>query len=299
MRTPHPQHLVRGAVITPRRRQFHWRLTGMIILSAIAVTAATLGILEARAHHSAQQAHITHEKELAAMQHTIDTLTKKAADARAKEQAAKKAAAQKAKEEVAHTANTQSPAPVTPAAATCDVTKPDSLTIVINKKHCFVPLSWAPTDLTTIDGIMLRSVAAKQLEVMKRAAAKAGLPFSLTSGYRSYANWVAVNGSAAAADTVSARPGFSEHQTGLAADLKTDGCVLECFATTAQYTWLTQHAADYGFIERYPQGLTSITGYSPEAWHWRYVGSTVALDMKAKGITTLEAYYNISGGDYR
>lgn len=137
------------------------------------------------------------------------------------------------------------------------------------------------------------------------AAVAAGLGFDLSSAYRSYSdqqvtynNWVRVNGSQAAADTVSARPGYSEHQTGLAADLKVGGCALECFANTAQYTWLTQHAANYGFIQRYPVGLTSITGYSPEAWHWRYVGVATATDMKAKGIQTLEQYFGITGGDY-
>lgn len=143
------------------------------------------------------------------------------------------------------------------------------------------------------------------MATMMNAAALAGTPFDMSSAYRSYANqvatynnWVAVNGSQAAADTVSARPGYSEHQTGLAADLKVGGCALECFGSTSQYQWLKQHAADYGFIERYPQGLTSITGYSPESWHWRYVGTNIAQDMKAKSIQTLEQYFGISGGDY-
>lgn len=138
-----------------------------------------------------------------------------------------------------------------------------------------------------------------------QAAANAGVGFSLSSAYRSYDNqvvtynnWVNVNGSVAAADTVSARPGFSEHQTGLAADLKTGNCVLDCFGGTGSYTWLQQHAAEYGFIERYPSGLTAITGYAPEAWHWRYIGASAATDMKTKGIQTLETYFNISGGDY-
>jgi D-alanyl-D-alanine carboxypeptidase len=140
---------------------------------------------------------------------------------------------------------------------------------------------------------------------MMNDAAASGNGFALSSAYRSYANqvatynnWVAINGSAAAADTVSARPGYSEHQTGLAADLKVGSCVLECFGGTTQYAWLQAHASDYGFIERYPDGLTSITGYSPEAWHWRYVGPITAKDLKTKGIQTLEEYFGISGGDY-
>jgi D-alanyl-D-alanine carboxypeptidase len=187
----------------------------------------------------------------------------------------------------------------------CDVTNPASITVVINKKHCFNPKSWAPANLESFDGFLLQSEASHQLAIMAQAASNAGAGFSLSSAYRSYDNqvttynnWVRVNGSIAAADTVSARPGFSEHQTGLAADLKSGNCVLECFGGTVSYQWLQQHAAEYGFIERYPEGLTAITGYDPEAWHWRYVGISTAQDMKIKGIQTLETYLNISGGDY-
>ena len=187
----------------------------------------------------------------------------------------------------------------------CGVTNPGSITVVINKKHCFSPLSWAPSDLVSVNGYYMRSQAASAMQSMMSAANNAGVGFSLSSAYRSYSdqvatynNWVAVNGSQAAADTVSARAGYSEHQTGLAADLKVGSCALECFADSAQYKWLTKNAAKYGFIQRYPTGLTSITGYSPEAWHWRYVGVAVAEDMKARGTQTLEQYYGISGGDY-
>lgn len=141
---------------------------------------------------------------------------------------------------------------------------------------------------------------------MFTAAATAGVPLSLTSSYRSYDNqvatynhWVHVNGSYAAADTVSARPGYSEHQTGLAVDLmRPDGCSLECFAKTAQYAWMKDNAHKYGFIERYQVGQEAITGYSPEAWHWRYVGPAAATDMKTKGVKTLEQYWNVEGGSY-
>lgn len=190
-------------------------------------------------------------------------------------------------------------------AISCDVTRPDSITVIVNKKHCFNPITWAPGDLASVNGYLLRAEAAGQLQQLLAAAAAAGMAFDLSSAYRSYSdqqvtynNWVRVNGSQAAADTVSARPGYSEHQTGLAADVKVGSCALECFAGSAQYKWLTQHAATYGFIQRYPVGLTSITGYSPEAWHWRYVGVATATDMKTKGIQTLEQYFGVTGGDY-
>jgi len=140
---------------------------------------------------------------------------------------------------------------------------------------------------------------------MCAAATAAGLPFRITSSFRSYQNqvdtynqWVAVNGSTASADTVSARPGYSEHQTGYAMDIASGGCALDCFAGTPQYAWMQAHAAEYGFIQRYYDGYESITGYSPEPWHYRYVGIQVAEDMKARGIKTLEQYWGVSGGDY-
>ena len=232
----------------------------------------------------------------AALQKKIDDAKKAEADAKARAEA--DAEAQKATA-AAH------PAGTTSSTAACDVSDPTNITAVLNKKHCFNPIDWAPSDLISVDGYYLRSEAATQIQQLMSAASKAGVPIEFSSAYRSYANqqvtyrnWVAANGSQAAADTVSARPGFSEHQTGLAADLKAGNCYLECFGDTAQYTWLTEHAAEYGFIRRYPVGLTSITGYAPEAWHWRYVGISAAKDMKAKGIETLEEYLGISGGDY-
>lgn len=188
----------------------------------------------------------------------------------------------------------------------CQVDNPTSLTVVINKKHCFSPLEYEPADLTSFDGFLLRKDAADSLRQMSTAAITAGTPFSLSSAYRSYENqhvtyqhWVRTNGSQAAADTVSARPGYSEHQTGLAADLKVGSCALECFGGTSAYTWLKEHAAQYGFIERYPAGLTAITGYAPESWHWRYVGRETATDMQQKQLRTLEQYIGVEGGDYR
>ena len=245
-----------------------------------------------------------HSKQMAAIDATIKRLKQEKIERakRADEEAKKKAAEEEAKRKAEAAAK---PAGTIAAPANCGVANPASITAVINKKHCFNPLSWAPGDLASVGSYPMRAEAANQMIAMMNAASAAGAGFDLSSAYRSYANqattynnWVAVNGSQAAADTVSARPGYSEHQTGLAGDLKVGSCVLECFAGTAQYTWLTQHAAEYGFIQRYPAGLTSITGYAAEAWHWRYVGVATALDMKTKGIQTLEQYFGVTGGDY-
>jgi D-alanyl-D-alanine carboxypeptidase len=182
---------------------------------------------------------------------------------------------------------------------------PTSIDVVVNKKHCFNPIDYAPSDLVAIDGATISAKVASDFDAMFKAAAAAGYPITVTSSYRSYQNqvttyngWVTANGSTTAADTVSARPGYSEHQSGFAMDLAAGNCALECFLTSGQYTWMTDHAADYGFIQRYPVGLTSITGYSDESWHYRYVGKAVAQDMKKKGTKTLEQYWNISGGGY-
>ena len=224
----------------------------------------------------------------------------------AEKKAAEAAAAQKASADAALTAQ-QAGQVVTPAGCAISGShgNPNAIDVVVNKKHCFNPIDFAPSDLVTVYGATISAKVQTDFVAMYQAANAAGVAFSVTSSYRSYSNqvatyngWVKTNGSTAAADTVSARPGYSEHQTGLAMDLQAGGCALECFLNSAQYTWLQAHAAEYGFIQRYPIGLESVTGYSSEAWHYRYVGKTVAQDMKAKGIKTLEQLWNIGGGGY-
>lgn len=183
---------------------------------------------------------------------------------------------------------------------------PNSFDVIVNKKHCLVPINFYPSDLvTTAGGATLRSVAATQFESLRAAAGRSGYAISASSSFRSYDNqvatynyWVGVNGSYAAADRVSARPGYSEHQTGLTVDLTSSGCALDCFGGTGAYSWMKNHAAAYGFIERYPAGYESVTGYSAEPWHWRYVGPGVAQAFSASGVPTLEQYWGIPGGTY-
>ncbi|WP_172933830.1 LD-carboxypeptidase LdcB/DacB [Streptococcus pseudopneumoniae] len=120
------------------------------------------------------------------------------------------------------------------------------------------------------------------------------------SGFRSYAiqaqlyqSYVNQEGQAAA-DRYSARPGYSEHQTGLAFDvIGTDGQLVED-AGAAQ--WLLDYAPDYGFVVRYPRGKESVTGYMHEEWHLRYIGKE-SKEIAASGLT-LEEYYGFDGGDY-
>lgn len=234
---------------------------------------------------------------------------KKAAEAKAKAEADKKAkeeAEKKAASDAALAAQLKGQV-VSPkgCAGTGAHSNPSSIDVVINKKRCFSPIDFTPPDLSSFNGFVVSAKIIPNITAMFAAASAAGTPLSLTSSYRSYSNqvatynnWVAVNGSTAAADTVSARPGYSEHQTGLAVDFSAGNCSLECFRGSAQYVWMLAHAADYGFIERYPQGHEAVTGYSPEAWHWRYVGAATAKSMKASGIKTLEQLWNIPGGGY-
>lgn len=127
-------------------------------------------------------------------------------------------------------------------------------------------------------------------------AAKAGHSIPLVSGYRSYSyqaqlydSYVARDGQAAA-DRYSARPGHSEHQSGLAMDV---GAIDNNYGQTPAGQWLNAHCAEYGFILRYPQGKESITGYMYEPWHIRYVGSAAAEAIMANGLT-LEEYLGVA-----
>lgn len=226
---------------------------------------------------------------------------KEAAEKKAKEEAEKKAEADKA---LVAQQQGQVVAPKG-CAATGAHSNPASIDVVINKKRCFNPIDFVPGDLTSYNGYAVSAKIVPDMTRMFNAAAAAGVPLSLTSAYRSYSNqvvtynnWVRVNGSTAAADTVSARPGYSEHQTGFAFDLSAGGCSLECFGGSAQYRWLVENAANYGFIQRYIAGYESITGYSAETWHWRYVGTATAQAMKANGTKTLEQLWGLPGGSY-
>ncbi len=117
---------------------------------------------------------------------------------------------------------------------------------------------------------MLRREVAEAFVKMADAARSEGLVLMNISGYRSYSlqEWLYNNYAAQdgyeLADTYSSRPGYSEHQAGLATDINS---VEVSFANTAEFRWLQAHAAEYGFILRYPDGLEYITGFSYEPWH--------------------------------
>lgn len=184
---------------------------------------------------------------------------------------------------------------------------PNSITVVVNKHRPLNPANFesadmsVPTALTNNYSRPLRTEAAAALDRLATDASTAGIYLSVASAYRSYDtqvatynNFVARDGQAIA-DTYSARPGHSEHQTGLAVDLDDDsGCLVEiCFADTVAGQWLAANAWQYGFILRYPNGATAITGYQFEPWHYRYVGTDVSTAMHNQGIVTLEEYFGL------
>ena len=164
--------------------------------------------------------------------------------------------------------------------------------IVVANKHYPMSKDYYPGENATAKAAFLKLIAQMKEE---------GYAISDNySGFRSYAtqaqlyqSYVNQEGQAAA-DRYSARPGYSEHQTGLAFDvIGTDGQLVED-SSAAQ--WLLDHAPDYGFVVRYPRGKESVTGYMHEEWHLRYIGKE-AKDIAASGLT-LEEYYGFDGGDY-
>jgi D-alanyl-D-alanine carboxypeptidase len=195
-----------------------------------------------------------------------------------------------------------------------DITAARSMTVVVNKhrplsEQAYVPAKLVlPAGIPNAAGTPLQADAAQALEAMAADAQKSGISIVMASGYRSYETQIATYNSyvrgygQAAADTTSARPGFSEHQTGLAADLSAvgSGCTIaDCFETTAPGQWLAANSWRFGYILRYPKGAQAITGYNFEPWHFRYVGMVVASQMHEKGIGTLEEYFGLEAApDY-
>jgi D-alanyl-D-alanine carboxypeptidase len=193
------------------------------------------------------------------------------------------------------------------------LTDPVSIWVIVNKQHPLNPKDYAPADLVVPnvplrvpgnESMQLRKVTASALEQMFTAAKAQGVSLMLSSGYRSYAYQVNLYGGyvntegQAVADTQSARPGYSEHQTGFAADIEpvSKNCeVAECFGDTPEGKWLAANAYKYGFIIRYTAAEQSITGYEPEPWHIRYIGTALSTEMHNTSVATLEQFFDVSG----
>ncbi len=158
--------------------------------------------------------------------------------------------------------------------------------LLVNKNHP-IPSDYAPG---------LQDEAYNAFLELSKDAEAAGFDIQLLSGYRSYEtqerlynNYVAVYGQAEA-DTFSARPGTSEHQTGLAMDV---GWIDDTYGDTPSGIWLAQNCYKYGFIIRYPKDKESITGYKYEPWHIRYLGKDIAEAVYNSGLC-LEEYLGVN-----
>ena len=191
-------------------------------------------------------------------------------------------------------AASSSPAP----GAHLDISSPDSSTVLVHKTHPMEPIDWAPQDLETVGSVQLRADAAAAARRMIEAASRDGVSLTPISGYRShqtqettYRQWVSTYGQERA-DVASARPGYSEHQTGLAVDFGGSGaCDLQpCFRDTPAARWLEEHGGEYGFILRFPWQQQETTGYWYESWHLRWIGQEQAQRYRDSGATNYEEF---------
>lgn len=188
--------------------------------------------------------------------------------------------------------------------------------VLVNKTHT-VGEDYAPASLTLMNTSMTLYGKEVQLESTVALAAEALVRelwahgwtnIKITSGYRTYRyqsglfngyiesersahpSWT-YDQAVTEVLTYSARPGTSEHQTGLCLDLinENDPVLEETFADLPAYDWLVENAHRFGFILRFPKGKESITGYSYEPWHYRFVGVETATEIYRRGLT-LEEY---------
>lgn len=183
--------------------------------------------------------------------------------------------------------NSQNESPALDSIDSDNVMKIINGILIVNKNYG-LPIDYNPGN---------NREAVDQLQRLQQLARNNGFDVSYDfSGFRSYEyqttlynNYVQKDGQAAA-DRYSARPGFSEHQTGLAFDLKSNNGQLLTDPAAAEF--IKQHCADYGFIVRYPDGKEAITGYQYEPWHLRYVGVGPAQSIMQQN-TTLDQYLGV------
>lgn len=173
----------------------------------------------------------------------------------------------------------------------------DNIGVLVNKYHK-LPDEYEPSDLVSISGTsyLLRKEASEAYEKLKSAAILDNVYFYPFSAYRSFAtqnglyNMYKKRDGEKLADTYSARPGFSEHQLGLAIDIRSSS--LPDNLTQNDYNWMLNNAHKYGFIIRYPKGKQYVTQYMEEPWHIRYLGVDLATKVHDSGLT-FDEYYDI------
>ncbi len=174
-------------------------------------------------------------------------------------------------------------------------------TILVNK-YFYLDEDYVPKNLEALDenysvkGMSLVKEAKDAFEALSLDASLENLTIKAMSTYRSYSyqknlytSYVAKDGETVA-DTYSARPGYSEHQTGLAVDVYNNSSSFTDFENTKEYQWMQENAYKYGFILRYPKDKEHITGYAYESWHYRYVGFEIAEYINKNNLTFDEYY---------
>ena len=174
--------------------------------------------------------------------------------------------------------------------------------LILVNKYNYLTEDYIPENLEPIDiayarsGMQLVREAKEAFETLSEDAKKEGMNIIAMSSYRSYDyqvnlynNYVATDGKEAA-DTYSARAGYSEHQTGLAVDVYNKVLPYTSFEETEEFNWMQENAYKYGFILRFPEDKVNITGYQYESWHYRYVGKEAAKYIHDHDLT-LEEYY--------
>ena len=179
---------------------------------------------------------------------------------------------------------------------------------MIVNKYNFLNKDYIPEDLQAINSKysngekLMVSYAKDAFEKLASTAESEGFNILAMSTYRSYDyqnslynNYVSLDGTQKA-DTYSARAGYSEHQTGLAADVYNKEKPYTEFEDTKEFTWMQENAYKFGFILRYPEDKVSETGYMYEPWHYRYVGEEIAKYIHEKNITYEEYYVKFIEG---
>ena len=173
--------------------------------------------------------------------------------------------------------------------------------LLVNKFN-YLDSNYIPENLELLDnsysksGIYLVKEAKNNLEKLINDAKNDDMNIRVISAYRSYTyqenlyNNYVKNDGVENADTYSARPGYSEHQTGLVVDVTRAFDDFNNFENTDEYNWMLENAQDFGFILRYPKDKENITTYSFEAWHYRYIGVELAQKIKASNLTFDEYY---------
>jgi len=172
--------------------------------------------------------------------------------------------------------------------------------VFVNKfnylKEDYIPNNLEEIQSCTNGTRLLVKEAREQLEKLCEASKKENLQIRVISSYRSYEyqknlyEKYALQDGKEKADTYSARPGFSEHQTGLVIDVDNIVSGFENFENTKEFQWMQDNSYKYGFILRYPKGKEEITGYDYEAWHYRYVGEKIAIAIHENNLTFDEYY---------